>query len=116
MNDARGVDHADTMVVRICDVDVAHGIHRHSAGFAQQSTDGRAAVPVKTTLSRARDSMNDSRGVDHADTMVVRICDVDVAHDVHNHPFRESQQGAVSWSAIPVETIVFRARKGADGS
>ena len=64
--------------------------------------------------------MNDACGVDHANTMVVRICDVDVAHDVHNHPFRESQQGAVSWSAIPVETIVSRAhtraRKGADGS
>ena len=115
-----GIDLADSVVFPIADVEVARGVHRHPAGLVQLRRGGRPAITAEAR--RAAGKRLDDRpgqqaagradeggdvpgsGVDLADTVVVRVGDVDVAGAVHRHPVgtvepRRRRQAAVSREA-----------------
>ena len=90
-DDAVGIDHADGVVRGGDDIDLARLIDGDGDGRMDLGIGGGAAVAPETGLREAaipREGADDAVGVHHADAVIQRIRNVEVAGGIERHALR----------------------------
>ena len=100
----RGIDLADAVLEVVRDVEVAGAVQRKPAGVSKPRRGGRAAIAAEASRPRSGDGRNVAgRGIDLADTVVVRVRNVEVAGAVQRNPCGEVEPRRGGRAAIAAE-------------
>src|SRR5439155_667563 len=94
----------------VLDVHVTGSVYRDSPWVVSWRRSRRAPVPVKSLLTVTRDSTDDSRRINLADTIASLVCDVDVSCGIDRDSEWQYQFGRSCWAPIATRLASASAR------
>ena len=113
-DDARGIDLANAVVVRIRDIHIVLCVNGKGMGPVEAGACGRAVVAGISPLIRtatAGKGGDDARGIDLANAVVVRIRDIHIASLIDSETGGASEVGVGCASPVPAKLPDARACK-----
>ena len=94
----------DTVIVGISNVDIAGSINSHAERKIKHSFSGRASVAAVAFVTISRHGSDDTTCIHLPDTVIVEICDVDIAGSINSHSARIRKHSFSSRSTIATVT------------
>ena len=97
---AAQINHANAVVIRVGDVEVAGRIHRNRAGVIQLCQTGATAVAREARGAIARNRGDNAAGRDHAHALIASVRDIQVPLRVRGKAARQGEGGFQCGSAV----------------
>src|SRR5450759_5984435 len=107
-------DHANSIVQRVDDVQVARGVNGHRYRPRQLGASRRSAIARIAACTIPRHRLDDAGEVQFSDPLIAAVSDVDVVARVHGQPQRYIELGRGPDAIVTAVALQSVARHGRD--